>query len=278
MSIVQKSQKSLEYDKILSELSVFAKTEQSRKICLDLTPFVRHSDIEEQLILTREAKDILDLAHDIPIERIQDFKLLQSKNEYFVEEELVDIAKTMRTSRLIRNFLKENLPFEATMHKLTEELFSNKELEDKIFDTFDENYAVKQNANPDLKGLYSSLKDTEINLKQRVQELMNSPEFQKQKHLFRCADLLLLQPFFCWRSALRHERAQGLYIPAAAAFSCVLPAAAAAEHPVWRLPMKYRSANCCRKQSAKAVPYLPSCCNYRGSPTGRSKPDHRRGR
>ena len=59
MSIVQKSQKSLEYDKILAELSKYAKTEQSKKLCLDLTPFVKPEDIKAQIILTREAKDVL---------------------------------------------------------------------------------------------------------------------------------------------------------------------------------------------------------------------------
>ena len=190
MSIIQKSQKSLEYDKILAELSKFAKTEQSKKLCLDLTPFVKSDDIQAQIVLTREAKDVLDLARDIPIDKVQNFKILRERNEYFVEEELVDIAKTMRTSRIVRNFLKENLPFDATMHALTNDLYSNKELEDKILDTFDDNYTVKQNANPDLKGLYASLRDTESNLKQRVQELMNSPEFQKhlQENIYTLRD------------------------------------------------------------------------------------------
>ena len=190
MSIVQKSQKALEYDKILAELANFAKTEQSKKLCLDLTPYVRTEDIQTQIIMTREAKDVLDLARDIPIEKIQNFKKLQERNEYFVEEELVDIAKTMRTSRLVRNFLKENLPFDALMHKLTNDLYSNKEFEDKILDTFDDNYTVKQNANSELKGLYASLRDTEANLKQRVQELMNSPEFQKhlQENIYTVRD------------------------------------------------------------------------------------------
>ena len=190
MSIVQKSQKALEYDKILAELAKYAKTEQSRKLCLELTPYVKPEDIQKQIVLTSEAKDVLDLARDIPIERIQNFAKLKEQNEYFVEEELVDIAKTMRTSRVVRNFLKENLPFDAMMQNLTNDLYSNKELEDKILDTFDDNFTVKQNANPDLKGLYSSLKDTESNLKQRVQELMNSPEFQKhlQENIYTLRD------------------------------------------------------------------------------------------
>ena len=49
MSIIQKSQKALEYDKILTELAQMAKTEQSKKLCIDLTPYVRHDDIQREL-------------------------------------------------------------------------------------------------------------------------------------------------------------------------------------------------------------------------------------
>ena len=90
MSIIQKSQKCLEYDKVLAELAVFAKTEQSRKLCLDLTPYVRKDDIEQQLKYTREAKQILDSALDIPVEKVVNFTKLRKKNEYFLEEELID--------------------------------------------------------------------------------------------------------------------------------------------------------------------------------------------
>ena len=69
-------------------------------------------------------------------------------------------------------------------------MFSNKELEDKILETFDDNFTVKQNANAELKGLYASLRDTEANLKQKVQDLMNSSEFQKhlQENIYTLRD------------------------------------------------------------------------------------------
>ena len=190
MTIIQKSQIALEYDKILAELSKFAKTEQSRKLCLDLTPFVKQEDIHNQIVLTREAKDLLDLSRDIPIDKIENFAKIREKSEYFVEEELIDIAKSLQTSRVVRNFLKENLPFDTKMSRLAESLYTNKELENKIFDTFDDNMMVKQNANNELKGLYSSLKDTETNLKKTVQSLMNSPEFQKhlQENIYTLRD------------------------------------------------------------------------------------------
>ena len=190
MSIVQKSQKALEYDKILTELAVHAKTDQSKFLCMDLTPFVRHDDIQRELQYTREAKSILDFASDIPIDKIQNFSNLREKNEYFIEEELVDIAKSMKVFRLVRNFLKENLQQESTMNLLVENIYTNKELEDKIFETFDENYLVKPSASIELLGLYSSLKDTETALKEKVKDLMNSSEFQShlQENIYTMRD------------------------------------------------------------------------------------------
>ncbi len=190
MTIIQKSQIALEYDKILTELASFAKTDQSRKLCVDLTPFVRQDDIQRELVYTREAKNVLDFSGEIPIDKIQVFSKLKNKNEYFVEEELVDIAKSLRTFRLVRNYLRENLEKESQLFYLAENIYSNKELEDKIFDTFDENYIVRPTASEELSGLYSSLKDTESALKEKVKDLMNSPEFQShlQENIYTMRD------------------------------------------------------------------------------------------
>ncbi len=190
MSIIQKSQKALEYDKVLLELANFAKTEQSKSLCLDLTPFVRHDDITRELQYTKEAKSVLDFARDIPIDKIQNFSKLKEKNEYFIEEELVDIAKSMRTFRIVKNFLKENLASDAILNLIAENIYTNKYLEDRIFDTFDENFIVKPETNPELHGLYSSLKDTETALKDKVRELMNSAEFQShlQENIYTMRD------------------------------------------------------------------------------------------
>lgn len=190
MNIIQKSQKALEFDKILIKLSGYAKTEQSKKLCLDLKPLLNVEDIHNQLCFTREAKQILDMGKDIPIDKIINFTQLNKKGGYFSEEEIVDIAKSMRTSRIVRNFIKENIEYDSNLSKLAEILYTNKELEDKIFDTFDDNFAVKQNANSELKGLYASLRDTEVNLKKQVQTLMNSADFQKhlQENIYTLRD------------------------------------------------------------------------------------------
>lgn len=129
MSIIQKSRKALEYDKILFELAKYAKTDQSKGMCLNLTPYVKMDDIHTQLMYTREAKGVLDTARDIPVEKIQNFSKLREKNEYFIEEELIEIAKSMRTFRLVKNFLKENVSYDSLLVKISEKLYTDKVLE-----------------------------------------------------------------------------------------------------------------------------------------------------
>ena len=84
MTIIQKSQKALEYDKILTELAKFSKTEQSKLLCENLTPFVRFDDIETELTYTKEAKHILDFVNDIPVE-------LTNEPEYLIRVSFDDV-------------------------------------------------------------------------------------------------------------------------------------------------------------------------------------------
>ncbi len=179
MEIPTKTIHALEYEKILERLAKCSKLEQSKTVCLNLKPLESPERIQEALDFTAEALHVLDFGVDIPVEFVMDISSLTLKNEYFVEEELLDIAKTMRTSRIVRNFLKENTEFNSKLNTLAFPLYVNKELEDRIFDTFDDAGNVKQNATPELAGLYSSLRDTENNLKQSVNNLLNNSEFSK---------------------------------------------------------------------------------------------------
>ncbi len=191
-TIVDKSLTTLELDKILQKLSNFAKIPQSKQLCLDTKPFDDITQIRQQLKLTREAKFVLDLPADIPIEFVADIQKIQKSMtaSYLSEEELVDIAKTIRTSRIIKNFLNNNLDDSKILKTLSKDLISDKELEDKIFSTFDESLKIRQDATPELKGLYSALRDNEKNLKIKVNELLNSPEFSKhlQENIYTTRD------------------------------------------------------------------------------------------
>ena len=192
MDIIEKSRTSLEFDKIAEKLSNYAKTKQSREICLRTLPFDDIIKIKNELKCTGEAKFILDIPSDIPIEFVADMEKIKQNigSTYLSEEELIDVAKTLRTSRLVKKFLYENLPTDAIIRIASINLTVDKELEDKIFSTFDENLNIKQDATPELKGLYSALRDNEKNLKNTVNSLLNSPDFSKhlQENIYTTRD------------------------------------------------------------------------------------------
>ncbi len=181
MDILQKTYSSLEFDKIKEELTKFAKFEQSKILCLKLAPFDIAERIKQQIELTREAKYILDHAKDTPTEFIADIVKIQNNSavSYLSEEELTDIAKTMRSSRLLKRFITENTEENFIIKEKISNLISDREIEEKIFSTFDENLRVRQNATPELKGLYSSLRDSEQNLRDTVNRLLNNSDFSK---------------------------------------------------------------------------------------------------
>lgn len=192
MSILEKSLKSLEFDKILQILSGFTKTKQSKEICLKTVPYSDIIKIKNELKCTTEAKYILDMPADIPIEFVADIDTIKQhiNSTYLSEEELIDVAKTLRTSRLVKKFLHDNLSDEAIIRTEASNLVVDRDLEEKIFSTFDENLNVKQDATLELKGLYSALRDNEKNLKNTVNSLLNSTEFSKhlQENIYTTRD------------------------------------------------------------------------------------------
>lgn len=192
MDIVSKSLKSLEFDKVLEKLSGFAKTKQSRELCLALLPFETKEKIESEILFTREAKQILDMPADIPIGFVANISEIQKNAlvSYLSEGELVDIAKTIRSSRLVKNFLNEYCAETSKLGGLSMNLISFKELEDRIFDTFDDDLQIRKDATPELRGLFSSFRDTEKNLKNKVADLLNSADFTKhlQENIYTTRD------------------------------------------------------------------------------------------
>ena len=181
MDITEKSNITLEFDKIREELAKYARFKQSKQLCLNLLPQSEPQKIQEQILYTKEAKKILDYAKETPVEFIADMTAIKANSavSYLSKEELNDVAKTMKSSRLLKKFIIENSEENGQLEQLVSGLISDKTTEDEIFETFDENLNIKQNATPELKGLYSSLKDTEQNIRDTISSLLNNPNFSK---------------------------------------------------------------------------------------------------
>ena len=104
----KKSAQTLEFDKVLSYLSDYAISELGRERCFNAVIFDDVNTIKKELLITTQAKNIVNDAINVPLENI--FDIEKSLNDArkklrLNEEEIVNIAKTLRTSRLMRNFL-----------------------------------------------------------------------------------------------------------------------------------------------------------------------------
>ncbi len=194
MNIEEKTIKTLEFDKIQEKVSLFAKTPQSRSFALNAPVCNDYKEIIKALTFTKEAKRLLDYSLDIPIGFVADIDEIRKNSliSYLTAEELTDIAKTLHSSRLVKKFLHENseeiqIP---QLLSLSENLLSVKDLEEKIFNTFDENLEIKKDATPELKGFWNSLTDNEKNLRNKVNDLLNSAEFSKhlQENIYTTRD------------------------------------------------------------------------------------------
>ena len=170
----------LEFDKVLSYLSDYAISLLGKERCLNAVIFDNTETIKKELLLTTQARTIINNALPVPLDNIYDVEksLNDSRKQIRLsEQEIVDIAKTLRTSRLMRNFLDSISKEYFELSEIKNFLFAEKELEDKIFNTFTPSYTVKEDATPELKRLHQILRDTNANVKVCISSLLQNSDF-----------------------------------------------------------------------------------------------------
>ena len=169
---------SLEFNKIKNVLSNFAKLHQSQQLCFNLKIENNVNKIKRNLQYTKEAKAILDKALDIPVEfvaPVQEFSP-DKLNSYLKEVELIEVAKSLKTARLIKNFIKEHAD-NTELKKLSDSIATNKELEDEIFAKIDSDNTVVPTASATLERLSDSLKVFENDIKTKISDLLSNTGF-----------------------------------------------------------------------------------------------------
>ena len=168
----------LELDKILKELEDCAVTMPAKEAIAKLTPFFEAEKIKEEINLTTEAKTILDNngINSMPV----DFATNPDKiltNAIISINNIIDLTKMLISSRKLRTFLLNNKEAILLNKKFTENLFVDKELEEKIASVFDQNYNIKDDATIELLNLRTSLKAQIQNLKNTIDNLLKDSTF-----------------------------------------------------------------------------------------------------
>ena len=175
---MEKSLKTLEFDKVLQELSDCATTNLGKERCLNAEVFSDVRKIENELLLTREAKQILN---DAPFSftTIYDLKsYFNSEQPIFDIEIISDFKKSLKEFRLTKTFFEKSQ--KPLLTGLTHNITPDKELEDEIDKIITDDFQIKHDASPELKSLFQAQRDNDFNLKQTINSLLNNADFQKQ--------------------------------------------------------------------------------------------------
>lgn len=164
----------LEFDKVLLNLSKYASCKLSKDACLNIEILNNKEQIEYELSLVDSAKKLLDNGSYLPIDNIADIDEI-FKESSFVAYEIIELANNLRTARLVRNYTLNN-EFQNLI-SIASNLYTNKELEDEIFATFDNELNVVDSASDILKSLRNSYKDNKDNLKNAISNLLQNHSF-----------------------------------------------------------------------------------------------------
>ena len=169
-----------EFDKVTEYIAENAITEPGRCLTLCAQIYDDVDKIKEQTEYTTEARKLCDLNLKLPLENFSDLttSLQDAKRHIKLSaQEIWDIAELLKNSRLVKNFLEKNEEETPTLAQKAGGLFVLKELEDDVFDTFDNALNVKESASSELKRLYRELSDVSAAIKSTISGLLTDTDF-----------------------------------------------------------------------------------------------------
>lgn len=172
----EKTLKVLEWQNILDTLKSYAISVQGKNRCGKVLFYTNFDKIKKELALTSEAKGFLDMLLFPPMEEIfdvEEFVKLAQIHTCLNAEEIFNIGKTIRASRFLSAFINKNSKDTPNLIELSEKLFFDKEIEEYILSKFNPLGEIKEDATLKLKKLNQTLKDKNIYLKQKLNELIN---------------------------------------------------------------------------------------------------------
>jgi len=153
MKNIEKSMRTLEFDKILVMLADLAQTEGSKSLAVKLTPSSDAEEILKRQRRTSDAKRLAGIKGMPSFGRIKDISASverAAKDATLTPRELLDIAAVLRTSRILLDYIRGDRRFETSIDEIFERLIPNRVLEDKITRAIPSEDMIADEASPAL--------------------------------------------------------------------------------------------------------------------------------
>lgn len=175
--IAAKALKTLEYPKIIEQLKAYTTSSVGKSMIEQLIPSTSLEEVQKWTDETDEALSILRVKGNVPLGGLFDVRPHAKRAQIggvLSAMELMEIASTIRASKIIRRFMEEVKESEdfsvANLYGYTESLPVLTELEHEINHCIDENGVVLDSASQTLRSIRSQLR-TAV---QRIREKLDS--------------------------------------------------------------------------------------------------------
>lgn len=179
---MNKHLKTLEFDKVLGELAKFTDFELTKNKIYNLKPTSDINKLSKQFSMSDEMKNVLRLNLSLPLNKLYDLSQALNDLKYkrtLSVENIINIACELKTSRLVKSFFAKYQKDFENLFCFSSNLFSDKYLEDELFNTFDDKMSVVDEASLDLKNLRNQKRSLEQNIKDTISNLLTNPNFNK---------------------------------------------------------------------------------------------------
>ena len=170
----------LEFDRIITHISGYATTENGKNSILNAFPLRSKKAVLEAGKLVNEAKEILIRNEHPPLEYIPDLtkSLEQSKIDGAIlsANKILEILKFAKVSRMLKQFLKQNLEIAPSFEKIIDDLFSEKIFEHHIEKIIDDKGELKDKASSKLFEIRQEVREKQASLTKSINRIMKSLE------------------------------------------------------------------------------------------------------
>ena len=168
----------LEFDKVKQLLSEHIVTKLGEEHLAQLTPLNDYDKIEESLIETKDAFDVLRLRGGIPIPVLENIKPHMKRIEIGAMLnglELAQVGRVLRTVTELQRFFDDLKEFEielARLYEWSEKMIALPELAKTIRMSIDEDGRVTDEASSELKGIRQSIRRSEQGVKDQLDGIL----------------------------------------------------------------------------------------------------------
>lgn len=175
-NIYEDTFKELEFYNVLAFVSKYCLSEQGKELIMSAKPNEDLFWLRLEHELIEEMKEIMTTDEPIPLSGVDDIRKLLNKsliqNAILSAAEILSVLDVIRSSRYIRNSIKQREETYPNISELISMLFENKILEKHISDAIDDTGAVRDNASRELLRIRMDIAEKSARLRTRLQKLL----------------------------------------------------------------------------------------------------------